>query len=317
MLPLRTYPLRLRLRLLALALPASMILAAACFNADVPEEIHAVYSCEGDEDCLTAGFRCIESLCHDDRGPQLSVLGPEPLQVFAADQQSDSLTITLRHNQLQLTQPGTAHREGFGHIEIWLDETLLTTVTAGQGSDTIALATPNWPSVAGLHRIVAIAKRNDGLEYINESARAQSAFWIDDGKARVGIIRPNPYEEIAVDAPVEVEIHTINYALTNPNTADLTDNSGTSGHMHLFFGQNIPACLSEVVDCNGSYVSSVFPSEGVVNQIVWEGKLTAAAAAGLHNLSVVLQTHQHQPFPSPDANEVAYDSIAVEVPGHE
>ena len=284
---------------------------SGCYSGEFDPELDGIYACVSQDECPD-GFRCSDAVCQDDRGPALVIQGPEKLQIFDNDDLRRELTITVRGAGLSLAEPGGSHVKGQGYIELRIDgEEETAIIDSGFVESSIAVGGLEWPKRPGIHRIEAIARRNDGRAYDNPSARVQSAFWIDDGRPHVAIIAPLPGVAIANGEAVDVEIQTINFDLVEPGHAPET---GVSGHAHLFVNKVIPACLEEEPTCNGGYVAVLFPPDtSVGTNARFTGELATRFAPGDLPLSVVLQSHQHEPYPSSDPLKVVYDSIAIRV----
>lgn len=95
--------------------------------------------------------------------PELFIISPAPGEVIA----SDEITVQVRiPDGFELVDPGThtAHKEGQGHLHIWLD------AVANHAGETSAVLTDRetytYKNVfSGLHTIYAEFYRNDHLRY--------------------------------------------------------------------------------------------------------------------------------------------------------
>ncbi len=294
---------------------ASMSAVPACYTADVDPELEATYTCERDSDCVV-GRRCVLSVCTDGSsalGPAPQVLGPEVLQVFPADSNA-MFPIVIGGEGLELTDPGGDNVDGQGHVEVYVDGELIELLTAGTLDGRVQTQPIALPSAPGLHRVEAVARRNDGSIYPNAEATALGAFWVDDGQEHLAFLRPAPNTEIVIGQgdELEMEVVTLNFELVNPGfvPTEQLDTPG-QGHIHVFFNRNVPDCLP---DCNFNYESTAFPSEPgqLTTRMMVEGGIIGSAVEGTFPLEVVAQDSTHAPYyrqANPD--ELVFDVINV------
>jgi len=296
-------------RLLTTLLLASV---SACYGADVDAELNATYACIVDSDCAV-GHTCLSSLCTDGTaglGPAPFVQGPELLTPFEAGVET-MLPIVIGGEGLTLVEPGGSNAPGEGHLEIRIDGELFATLTEGDLDGRVETEPFTIPSAPGFHRIEALALQNDGAPFPNDLSRANSGFWVNDGREHIAILRPAPGQEVHVDESreLEVEIATLNFRLVNPqaNTDRLTEPG--QGHFHVFFDTGIPDCLP---GCNSSYESTGIPRPGDPDaQLVVEGGI-GADTPGVYPLEVVAQNSAHDPYFREDG-ELLFDVIEIAV----
>ena len=290
-----------------------------CYAAQFDPELDGVYACESDDDCSTT-FACINRVCVDTRGPEVHVIGPEEFEKFSPPMNGESINIILNGTDLTLVEPGGANVDGEGHVEILLDGQEIGTLTVGSLAGSPSLDGIALPSGLGVHRITAIARRNDGTRYENPAASETIVFWIDDGQTpQVAIRRPVPEVVLSPDpetgqAAVDMDLVTLNFDVLNPSFLDMGEfDKPNQGHVHVIFNRGVPDCIPNT-DCNDKYVSAVFPpGEDRVKRISPNPNPLPLPPSppGTYQLAIVAEWSDHEPYPSDDVTEVVYDAVDI------
>ena len=320
----------MRAALLAVAAPLSVL--AGCYAVDFDDEADAVFACIEDVDCRD-GFVCLNALCLDDRGPALTVLGPESLSAFDAG--TDTVEISFRGSDLTLSNNFETAVDGEGYLEIYLDGQPVrskdagTAITEGDlagGISVGALDIPD-PSVVN-HRVEVRAFRGDGTRYDNPSATGRQVFFVRSdalimaaSRPMMAVTRPWPGDRIKVGAPITVEIAAVDFTWADP-TGEAGPGDLKEGHAHLFLGRDdYPACLP---GCNGLYTATMTPgTEGTADARVLLSESVeygGDVSEGAFSVSAGLQRNNHAPWPAEDPvgsdlllDQVVTDTVVVEL----
>ena len=214
-----------RAALLALAAPLSVL--AGCYAADFDDEADGVFACTEDADCRD-GFVCLNALCLDDRGPALTVLGPESLSAFDAG--TDTVEISFRGSDLTLSNNFETAVDGEGYLEIYLDGQPVrskdagTAITEGDLAGGISVGALDIPDPSEVnHRVEIRAFRGDGTRYDNPSATGRQVFFVRSdalimaaSRPMMAVTRPWPGDRIKVGAPITVEIAAVDFTWADP-----------------------------------------------------------------------------------------------------
>jgi hypothetical protein len=301
-----------------LVLTAGFSFLVACYEGEFDPDASSVYACSADDECAD-GQICFNSVCVSDVGPSLSIIGPEPFQLIAADNtdQLSAFTITVRGSDLTLTD-SPQPVDGEGYIEVTVDgEDMLGRIVSGDLAS--GLTTPPLDiSSAGVgpHRIRVRAVYGNDDPYVNPSSVAESIFFIDDGSPQVAVVEPRPGHRQAVDKPMAVTVAAINWTW-NSAGSDLAD---AQGHTHTFSLAEYPGCLAAEPTsdeyCNFKYLGSFSGSGDPANPILIHGEVESEGnldllPLGTRPFQAGLQDNAHEPYPSAAAPE--FDQVTIEL----
>lgn len=287
-------------RMLGPALVA-LAMAGGCFTAKIDPDLGGVFVCGEDENDGTcpSSLVCVNARCEDaDLVPSLALTGPEDEEVIARQDVLDmgmlmgpmpgmiDVDVRVRGSlQLVSASAGADPTFGEGHVRISIDGN--EPVTIDEGSINMPqLVTMQVRGVAGAHRIVAQAFRNDGEPYDNPEATATRLFWLKNDlidRPMVAIKSPWPGTVFTVDdQTIDVELATIGFDLSPPGEAP----QERKGHAHLYYDDRVryPDCVFEE-DCRESYLELAdgLPDPLKLPESMAEGAvITAVLANGDH-----------------------------------
>ena len=314
-------------------LTVSLSASVSCYTATFDDEASGVFACIEDSECQD-GFICWNNSCEDDRGPAITVLGPEPLSVF--DSGTAQLEIAIRGEDLTLSNNFDDAVDGEGYLEVLIDGVAVrsqadgTAITEGDLSDGFTIGAVDIPDPTLVnHRIEVRAYRGDGSRYENPSGTGRQIFFVRDPlvlslgtKPMMAITRPWPGSKLRRGRPVVVELAAVDFTWTNP-TGEVSPMDFKEGHAHIFFDRDdYPACLP---GCNGLYVDTLRPANSVetgdprflrVNDLEHKED----QPAGEFIVSAGLQRNNHAACPSVDPTredfvleQAVADNVVVEL----
>ena len=318
---------------LALLLAAGLLpCVASCYNVAFDDEASDVFACSEDADCRDE-FVCWNGACVDDRGPQLTVLGPEPLSAF--DNGTAQIEIAFRGTDLTLSNNFESATDGEGYIEVYVDNVAVrskandTAITEGDLQSGFSIGAVDIPDPNLVnHRIEVRTYRGDGTRYDNPSATGRQVFFVRDAtlfmstsRPMMAITKPWPGSKLKRGRPVAVELSAVDFTWTNP-TGEATPGDIKEGHAHVFFGRDdYPECLP---GCNGLYVDTLRPANGATadDRVLRTDELAHSEnqASGAFIVSAGLRRNNHAPWPGTDplgddfniADAIA-DNVVVEL----
>lgn len=290
------------------------LLGSGCYTAQLDPDLGGVFSCEsdqddgGDDEACPSGQACVNERCEDAEAvPALFVLNPEDEDSVIRDDVIDmlmmgqmpgaplELTINIQ-GSLELV-PASAEAEpvfGQGHVRVTIDGNDEGATTIDTGSiDGSTQVTVSVPPLAGPHRIVLQAFRNDGVAYDNPEATATRLFWLENTVARrpfVAIKSPWPGTRFGRDREtIDIELATNEPAFVFVDPA--SDRQAGRGHGHVHYGAMFPRCVEET-ECDEGYL-------GVVGASLEGSILLPESFEQDATLSVVLRHIDHTPYGIP------------------
>lgn len=277
--------------------------AGGCFTAQLEPDLVGVFVCDEDADeddaACPSSLVCVNERCEDpDLVPSLLLTGPEDEEVIERSQVIEGgmpmggmpgmidIDVRIRGSlQLVSASAGADPTFGEGHVRISIDGGEPVTIEEGS-INTPQLVTIPVLGVAGAHRIVAQAFRNDGEPYDNPEAMATRLFWLKSDlidRPMVAIKSPWPGTVFSADdQKIDVEIATIGFDVIPPDGASLE----RRGHAHLYYDDRVryPECVLDE-DCRESYLDLADgPPDPLELPMAMEGSavLTAVLANGDH-----------------------------------
>lgn len=268
-----------------------------CYSAELDAELYGVYVCEVDEDCAL-GSACVDGVCGDPAGrtgPILEVVGPVLLEEFPLGEIT-TIPVTIGGRDLQLTD-STDAGAGEGYVDVLLDGVSVASIRQGRLDEGVFLEI-GAPAAPGMHHITAIARDGDGAEYGGDGAIASTAFWMNDGREHVGILRPAPASKIplASDPQLQIEVASLNFTFANPGFIDPTqvEPTGREGYVRLYVDAGVPGCLP---DCNLAYQAALLPAGlSRVNRILANQEVALPQQVGTVQVQIVAQTLTNAPY---------------------
>ena len=301
----------------SLLLIGALSFGASCYYADFDPDASNTFVCVSSDECPNSQ-ECFNGVCVSDEGPSLSVIGPEPYQRVAAGnaEQLAGFTITVRGSGLALSDSSQS-TEGSGYIEVSVDgqdqfgRIVAGDLSTGLTTDPIDLS----DATVGPHRIDVQAYYGDGKPYGNPSAANGAIFFIDDGSPQLVIVEPAPGHVQRVSEPLQVTVAAINWTWNSANSPLST----LEGHTHVYSLNDYPACLAEDPTsdayCNFKYLASFSGSGDPDNMLLIHGEVTVdnleLLPFGTQPFQAGLQDNEHEPFPTPQANE--FDLVHFEL----
>ncbi len=229
-----------------IACMSAVALATGCFTADLDPAKEGAFACfEPDGSDCPEGRMCINGRCESE-GPSVEITNPEDEQLFdIMDAPIDAprmIGVRVSGN-LELAPPSDEHVSGEGHVAILVDGVERTTIEMGglSGGITVMIEVPNR---AGPHRVAAVARRNDGVDYDNPEARFTRLFWIDDGTPQVALKSPWPNTVFGLDTQVmSYSVTSLRVQLVPPMPESPIDPD--RGHVHIYYDESFPGCLMD------------------------------------------------------------------------
>lgn len=300
------------------ALPIAALLVSGCYDAELDPSRGGVFACESAADC-PEGTLCDNAVCESAEDlPTLEVRSPEDQQTFDFDRFNADGRINVRiagDMELVSADAMEPHVSGQGHVVVFVDgekEAVIDegNLSAGVALDALIERTP------GLHRIVAQARRNDGLDYEFEGAQATGLFWLDDGKPHVALVSPWPGETFPPGATdVEFAVATLNFDVI---AAGANETVPGRGHVHVHYDDEFPACVQDDF-CDTSHFLVLDRLEG---DLARGQAILQEDDPGEVQLTAILRNIDHSPyldpFPTQDmpppqdiTGSIVYDSITI------
>ncbi|MEX1367259.1 MAG: hypothetical protein AB1Z98_29300 [Nannocystaceae bacterium] len=244
------------------------LLLPGCFTAQLDPALPGVFACTQRDDDCPSGLRCVNRLCEDeDAVPSLAVTNPEDEQLFITDAPDGPLGPPAAPLMLEVlvtgdltlvsANSGADHEFGEGHVIVTVDGQQAALIDSGS-IETPRPVMVEVDNVPGPHRITTRAIRNDGVPYDNDEAVGARLFWIESELALgmrpfVAVKTPWPGSTFPLsDAPVEVEIATLNFDMLPPGQG----RSEGQGHAHVYYDTRIGECVDDPA-CDGTYLAVV------------------------------------------------------------
>ena len=295
----------------------ALAFVAGCYDGQFDPDASGVFLCASNDEC-PEGQECFNGVCLADEGPALTIQGPEPFQLIAAENTEalSSFTVTIRGSDLVLTDSNQAV-EGEGYISLMIDGMDVTgRIVVGDLATGLTTDPQDLSAIAvGPHRLRVRAFYGNGEPYLNPSASTETIFFIDDGTPQVAIVEPRPGQIQATTGPMAVTIAAINWTWNSAGSAV----AEREGHTHTYSLPNYPACLTAEPSsdeyCNFKYLGSFSGAGDPANPILLHGEITPdnleLLPLGPQPFQAGLQDNEHEPFPSPDA--VEFDEIMIEL----
>lgn len=302
--------------------------SAGCYGGQFDGSAADVFACSTNEDCPSSQI-CLLDVCVTDDAPELTVLGPEPLQGFATDATSFSLTLANGNNEsFVLGEPGDAAADG--HVRVWVDGEEITPIVSGDLAASVRVDGISIPEpTIGAHRIRALVFDTAGKPLPNPSTVGDRLFFVNDPDASPMIALRKPFprwddvplvvtDRLVAGEEFQIEVAAHNIEWHNP--VDDVDQTPGQGHSHIFLLDDFPDCLP---GCNYSYMASLKPaaSSSEDDRIIdGPAAMLLPTEPGARTLSAGLQHNNHFPYGSTtdkeddwDPNtELVYDQIPVE-----
>lgn len=282
------------------------VLVTGCFTADLDPERPSVFACETQDDCPEAQS-CINQVCEAAAPPVVTILAPEPQDVFPQGQPDTStmeLFVNVSAANLTLVDPSTTpdHVFGQGHIRVTLDGEEIMLLTSGAISGGMS-QTIEVENTAGGHRLSAAVLRNDRRPYDHDGSRVNRLFWLDDGDPHVAITIPWPGTEFPLEStgPVLVAIETLNFTLAEPANQPVVP---LSGHAHIHYDASLRGCFDlSMRACDEGYQQLIGARTDACSDITSPQGSCSTIPQGLPSsgeksttLTVTLRRHDHDPY---------------------
>lgn len=249
-------------------------LVGGCYSAQLDPDVAGVFVCgDGDDDepdaTCPASQLCVNERCEDaDDVPVLSVIDPEDEKSISRVDVLDGflmgpgpaplLDLSIRiQGSLELVSASSGRDPTFGegHVIVFIDGQEQETVDTGS----IGASTPvmvRVPAIAGPHRIMLQAYRNDGVAYDNPEATATRLFWLGSDVIR------RPFVAVKSPWPGTVfgpEDQLIEVVMASSPEVELDDpGAGTQegkGHVHVYYDARpmLPECVQDP-GCDSGYL---------------------------------------------------------------
>lgn len=281
-----------------------LAMASGCFTANIDPDLGGVFVCGDDasDGTCPSSLVCVNARCEDaDLVPSLAVLNPENEKSFMRDDIVDiamgmppdgAIPLEIRIQgaiSLVSESAGADPTFGEGHVKVYLDGEEQMTIDEGS----IDSSTPVMvmvPAIAGPHRILLQAYRNDGEAYDNPEATAMRLFWFESVAMRrpfVAIKAPLPGTVFDLDErDLDVEIATLNFDLLDPGGPPREG----IGHAHLYYDDRVkyPGCVQDP-SCDNGYLGVAGASK------VGELDMPSTEAGGGF-ITAVLRNTDHSPY---------------------
>lgn len=288
------------MRAICLAVP---LVVGGCFSAELDPAIGGAFACsDAPGEACPEGASCINGRCEIDDAPFVEVRSPEALNQAMFDENAGASVpqrVTIGGMDLELEPPGGEHVFGRGHIDVFVDGVLATSVTSGGLSGGIDLNV-DVPNTVGAHRVALQAVRNDNKPYDNEGAAASRLFWFDDGEPHVGIQKPWAGVSFGLgDEDIELQIAVINFTLEPPSFGN---NEDTFGHVHIYYDIT-NACFDDDA-CDANYIGVAVDDKTLRGTIPESGEKIA-------NITAVLRNRDHTLFRPADGTGPITDVVKI------
>ncbi|MCX4244833.1 hypothetical protein [Paraliomyxa miuraensis] len=281
-----------------------LLLCGGCYTAELDPELTGLFACDEDDDEAStpcpSGQTCVNHRCENaDALPSLTVLAPEDEEslvenvsdVLMGMPQGPAIDVILSfQGSLELSSPGEDHEFGEGHVVVYVDGDERLVIDSGDIGATMAVEV-QVPPVAGAHRFVLQAVRNDGLPYDNPEATATRLFWLESPVTRrpfVAVKSPWPGTTFGPeDQTIEVELATLNFDLVDPSNTKVEG----QGHAHIHYDEGFPMCLQNPA-CDGGYI-------GIIGQSRTTEVTLPPSGAQAAELTAVLRHIDHSAYGLP------------------
>jgi hypothetical protein len=276
-------------RIACTIMASAVAFTTGCFTADLDPSKEGAFACmEPDGSDCPEGRMCINGRCESE-GPSVEITSPEDEEPFAIELAPPDVPrefgVRVLGN-LELVPPSDEHVSGEGHVAILVDGIETTTLESGglSGGITVTIEVPNR---AGPHRVAAVARRNDGVDYDNPEARFTRLFWIDDGTPQVALKSPWPQSVFGLDTQVmPYSVTSLRIELAPPMPTAPIDPA--RGHIHIYYDESFPGCLSDPM-CDPNYIAiGDRPGEELMATIPSSAETTATLTAVLRNIDHTL-----------------------------
>lgn len=299
-------------------------IACADPGPDLPA---AGQACDVEAQCA-AGLSCIRQICADDRGPQITVVLPEALQVFDETSSVPAAANVVdagAGDQVEWTvDPGT----GSAHTE-------LVALTGDSADVVLALSAP---LEIGPHHLRARLVDSDGTPYANPSATSEVVVFVSDpafpDTPQVAIVWPPAGHVHRIANPLEIELAVRNFDIVDapddcpplpdcepefdPQCEATCGPVSREGHVKIYAEFNYPACLLDTpIGCNGFYIMALRPLDDEV-ELIGANQIRATLQSmyffeqpGTIPLTAALSYGYHDPYPSETG--VIYETVSIEL----
>ncbi|MEM9462503.1 MAG: hypothetical protein AAGF11_50610 [Myxococcota bacterium] len=288
-----------------------------CYSTELDPDLTGVFACRtaqesAEQPACPSGQTCVNGRCEDSNAlPTLSIINPEESKVFLVDLSVGNamevdpipVNLTVQGSNLELVgSPSSSdHVFGQGQVAIYMDGEEVATVTEGSLSAPAPLPLL-IPPIPGPHRIAVRARRNDGLDYDNDSALSTRLVWVENANNEgvlpmVAIRWPWPGTIISTDdEQVEVRITTLNFQLVDADNTDNTRREAEIGHAHVYYDQEFPRCAMDDL-CDDSYLGVAgTPPAGELSR---SDLVLPASDEQIASLTAVLRHYNHSIYRHP------------------
>lgn len=296
---------------------ALVLTLGGCYSTQLDPDLTGVFACSSAEESAggsvcPSGQTCVNERCEDsDSLPTLSIINPEETKVFLVDLSAEdptqidpiSVNLTFQGSNLELTGSSSSsdHVFGQGQVAIYMDGEEVATVTEGSLSAPAPLPLL-IPPIPGPHRIAIRARRNDGLDYDNDSALSTRLVWVENANNEgvlpmVAIRWPWPGTIISTDdEQVEVRVATLNFQLVDADNTDDTRREPEIGHAHVYYDREFPRCALDDL-CDDSYLGVAgTPPAGELSR---SDLVLPASDEQIASLTAVLRHYNHTIYRHP------------------
>lgn len=289
---------------------SSASLASGCFTARLDPDLAGVFACGGDDEASAcpAGQTCVNASCEDvDRVPELAVIDPEDEQsLFRGDvvdlmmaMPGEPVTIDIVIQGSIVLVPADADADavfGEGHVKVFVDGEEHVTLDSGS-IDSPMIQRVSVRPVAGPHRILLQAHRNDGVAYDNPEATATRLFWFehdDELRRRPFVAIKSPWPGTVFDLDEQdltIELAAVQFEFRDPGSPA----GAGQGHAHVAHDPRMdhPECVEDP-GCDDVYLP-----EGVVGASRTAHVELPAGDVGSDRLTAVLRNTNHSPLGFP------------------
>ncbi|MFO0632345.1 MAG: hypothetical protein U0168_05795 [Nannocystaceae bacterium] len=252
---------------------------------------------------------CLVGQCAD-AAPAVEIVSPEFEQKVDWSQGAgtSTVTVTVRAPGLTLVDPtmDPNSTRGQGQIAVLLDGVEVASVASGDAEAGVPVDIA-VPSVAGGHRLRAVARLSDGRDYDNPEAIARSMFWFDDGVPRVTFVSPVPGDQFTTSGQkLDVTVAVLNFTLV---PAASTAEPGPVGIVHVLEDVEFPACAEDPM-CLSQYIGVVNPAQGMVTSATVTVNISNAQP-GKGHLTAHLATTNHELYCPDDPCVPVFETIAI------
>lgn len=256
----------------------AMLAVSGCYTATLDPELTGLFACDPVEDedeanPCPSGQACVNERCEDaDLVPRVNLVDPEdeePVQVNGVfppvrpppmNAPAIDVVVTLQASlELVAAASEDEHVFGQGYATLTVDGEQTIVLDAGSLASPAAL-TVQVPPLAGAHRLVMQAFRNDGVAYDNPEATATRLFWLENEfefGARPFVAVKSPWPGTAFDTSadeIRIEVVGRNVTLVEPGGVPPGAEELKFGHAHVFYDKRFPEC-GQQSECENLYLS--------------------------------------------------------------